>query len=46
MVEVDLGAMTKIEKEALCYRLLVSRDKINDELRKVQESLKDEVENG
>jgi hypothetical protein len=39
----DLDIMSKIEKEALCYRLLVARDKINDDLRRVQESLKGDV---
>ena len=37
-----LGDMSKIEKESLCYRLLVERDKINEKLRVVQESLKKE----
>jgi len=39
----ELGKMTLIEKEALCYRLLVARDKINDELRVVQDSIKKET---
>lgn len=41
----DLKEMTKTEKEALCYRLLVERDKINATLKKVQDSMKEE-ENG
>jgi len=39
----DLEAMTKIEKEALCYRLLKGRDAINDKLRLVQQSIQDEI---
>lgn len=39
----DLSAMSRIEKEALCYRLLVERDKINEKLRIVQESLNDNL---
>jgi len=42
MEEYDLSGMGKVEKEALCYRLLVARDKINEELRRVQDSLKEE----
>jgi len=34
-----LEDMTKVEKEALCYRLLVERDKINEALRQVQKSI-------
>ena len=34
--------MTKLEKEARCYQLLVARDKINQELREIQDSLKEE----
>ena len=37
----DFTLMSVIEKEALCYRLLVKRDKINEQLRKVQESMED-----
>lgn len=36
-----LETLTKVEKEALCYRLLKQRDDINDNLRRVQQSLKD-----
>ena len=39
-----LEEMSKIEKEALCYRLLVSRDEINDALRTVQNSLKEDAD--
>ena len=39
-----LEELTQVEKEALCYRLLVERDKINDALRKVQANLKIEVD--
>ena len=47
MQDLDkLEILTQIEKEALCYRLLRERDKINESLRKVQTSMKDEVENG
>lgn len=43
MEEIDkLTDMTKTEKEALCYRLLLERDKINENLRTVQESLKED----
>lgn len=35
----DFDALSLIEKQALCYRLLVERDKINERLRAVQESL-------
>lgn len=38
----DLESMSKVEKEALCYRLLLDRDRINEQLRQVQESLKKE----
>jgi hypothetical protein len=36
-----LEMLTKVEKEALCYRLLIERDKINESLRKAQQSIKD-----
>lgn len=39
----DLETMTQTEKEAMCYRLLVERDKINEKLRVVQGSMKEEV---
>ena len=42
----DLIAMTKIEKEAMCYRLLVARDAVNEKLRIIQQSLKEETQNG
>ena len=38
----SLESMTETEKQALCYRLLLERDKINEQLREVQESLKGE----
>ena len=38
----EIENMTRVEKEALCYRLLVERDKINETLRKVQASMKEE----
>ena len=44
MDDIDLLSMTKTEKEALCYRLLVTRDGINEELRKVQASIKEETD--
>ena len=34
-----LESMTQVEKEALCYRLLVERDKINEALRQVQKTM-------
>ena len=34
-----LEILTKVEKEAMCYRLLVMRDNINEALRKVQNSM-------
>ena len=37
-----LETLSKIEKEALCYRLLKERDKINESLRAVQNSIKEE----
>lgn len=44
MDDIDnLDAMTQIEKEALCFRLLVQRDKINERLRIVQESMKGDL---
>ena len=39
-----LESMTKVEKEALCYRLLVERDKINEALRQVQKSIAENKE--
>lgn len=39
--ELELLAMSKTEKEALCYRLLVERDKLNERLREVQSSIKE-----
>jgi hypothetical protein len=41
-MEYNLGSMNQVEKEALCYRLLLERDKINDSLRKVQDSMKED----
>ncbi len=38
-----LDDMSKEQKEALCYRLLVERDKINEALRIVQNSMKEEL---
>ena len=40
----QLADMTKVEKEALCYRLLVDRDKINEALRQVQKSISEITE--
>ena len=40
----ELADMSQVEKEALCYRLLVARDKINEKLRDVQESIQDNIE--
>ena len=37
----DLTTLSFTEKEALCYRLLVERDKVNENLRKVQESMEE-----
>ena len=37
----DLIDMSQVEKEALCYRLLIERDKINEQLRIVQQSIRD-----
>ncbi len=34
-----LDTLTQVEKEALSYRLLIERDKINDALRQVQRSM-------
>ena len=45
MEKIDLKDMTKTDKEALCYRLLVERDKINEVLRMVQNNIK-EVDDG
>jgi len=36
-----LEMLSKVEKEALCYRLLIERDKINESLRKAQQSIKE-----
>ena len=35
----DLTTKSQTEKEALCFRLLVERDKINEKLKKVQETM-------
>ena len=35
----NLDAMSQVEKEALCFRLLVERDKINERLKKVQDAM-------
>lgn len=40
-MEKNLDDMTIVEKEAYCYRLLVERDRINEELRKIQQSIKE-----
>lgn len=37
----NLDSMSIIEREAMCYRLLVERDKINEQLRLVQNSMKE-----
>ena len=34
-----LEDMTQIEKEALCYRIFVERDKLSEALRQVQKSI-------
>jgi hypothetical protein len=39
-----LEDMPQVEKEALCYRLLVERDKINEALRQVQKSIAENKE--
>ena len=39
-----LEGMPQVEKEALCYRLLVERDKINEALRQVQKSIAENKE--
>jgi len=38
----NLENMSKTEKEAHCYRLLIERDKINERLREAQNSLKND----
>jgi len=40
----SLMDMSQIEKEALCYRILVARDKINEELKRVQDSISRDIE--
>ena len=39
MEEKDFEGMSQTEKEAACYRLLVQRDKINEELRQLQKTM-------
>jgi hypothetical protein len=38
---MKLNDMTRVEKEAMCYRLLVERDRINEALRITQKSLEE-----
>jgi hypothetical protein len=40
----DVDELSKNDKEALCYRLLVERDKLNERLRTVQESLRKDTD--